>query len=50
MPGKPPMKGEVIHIQIDPDEATSSRAESGLRVSGDAAARVTGGATSAAQA
>jgi multiple sugar transport system ATP-binding protein len=46
---KPPMKGEVIHIQINPDEAHVFSAESGLRVSGDAAARVTSGATSAAR-
>ncbi len=46
---KPPMKGEVIHIQINPDEAHVFSAESGLRVSGDAAARATSGATSAAQ-
>ena len=46
---KPPMKGEVIHIQINPDEAHVFSAESGLRVSGDAAARVSSGATSAAQ-
>ena len=38
---KPPMKGETIHIQIDPNEAHVFSAESGLRVSGDAAARVT---------
>ena len=37
---KPPMKGDVIHIQINPDEAHVFSAESGLRVSGDAAARV----------
>jgi multiple sugar transport system ATP-binding protein len=43
------MKGEVIHIQINPDEAHVFSAESGLRVSGDAAARATSGATSAAQ-
>ena len=46
---KPPMKGDVIHIQINPDEAHVFSAESGLRVSGDAAARATSGATSAAQ-
>jgi multiple sugar transport system ATP-binding protein len=46
---KPPMKGEVIHIQINPDEAHVFSAESGLRVSGDAAARVTSGATSTAR-
>ena len=31
------MKGEAIHIQIDPDEAHVFSAETGLRVSGDAA-------------
>jgi multiple sugar transport system ATP-binding protein len=46
---KPPMKGEVIHIQINPDEAHVFSAESGLRVSGDAAARGTSGATSTAR-
>ena len=46
---KPPMKGDVIYIQINPDEAHVFSAESGLRVSGDAAARATSGATSAAQ-
>jgi multiple sugar transport system ATP-binding protein len=42
---KPPMKGEVVHIQIDPDEAHVFSAESGRRVSGDAAARVSRGAS-----
>jgi multiple sugar transport system ATP-binding protein len=45
---KPPMKGEVIHIQIDPDEAHVFSTETGLRMSGDATPRVTSGATSAA--
>jgi multiple sugar transport system ATP-binding protein len=47
---KPPMKGETIHIQIDPNEAHVFSAESGLRVSGDAAARVTRGASRVSQA
>jgi multiple sugar transport system ATP-binding protein len=46
---KPPMKGEVIHIQINPDEAHVFSAGSGRRVSGDAAARVSGGATRVTQ-
>jgi multiple sugar transport system ATP-binding protein len=47
---RPPMKGESIHIQINPDEAHVFSTGSGLRVSGDAAARVTGGASRVAQA
>ena len=47
---KPPMKGETIHIPIDPNEAHVFSAESGLRVSGDAAARVTQGASRVSQA
>jgi multiple sugar transport system ATP-binding protein len=47
---KPPMKGETIHIQIDPNEAHVFSAGSGLRVSGDAAARVTSGASRVSQA
>jgi multiple sugar transport system ATP-binding protein len=46
---KPPMKGEVIHIQINPDEAHVFSAGSGRRVSGDAAARVSGGASRVTQ-
>ena len=45
------MKGETIHIQINPEEAHVFSAETGLRVSGDAAAAViAGGATRVAQA
>jgi multiple sugar transport system ATP-binding protein len=46
---KPPMKGEVIHIQINPDEAHVFSAGSGRRVSGDAAARVSGDASRVTQ-
>jgi multiple sugar transport system ATP-binding protein len=46
---KPPMKGEFIHLQIDPDEAHVFSTETGLRVSGDTTPRATSGATSAAQ-
>ena len=35
---RPPMKGETIHIQIDPAEVHVFSAESGRRVSGDAVA------------
>jgi multiple sugar transport system ATP-binding protein len=45
---KPPMKGEVIHLRINPDEAHVFSAETGLRVSGDSASAVTSGATRAA--
>ena len=41
---KPPMKGETIHLHINPEEAHVFSSGSGLRVSGDAAARVTSGA------
>jgi multiple sugar transport system ATP-binding protein len=44
---KPPMKGEVIHLRIDPEEAHVFSAETGLRVSGDVAPAVTSGATAA---
>jgi multiple sugar transport system ATP-binding protein len=47
---KPPMKGDVIHIAINPDEAHVFSSESGRRVSGDAAALVTGGAGRVSQA
>jgi multiple sugar transport system ATP-binding protein len=47
---RPPMKGESIHIQIDPNEAHVFSAESGIRVSGEAAARATGGASRVSQA
>ena len=47
---KPPMKGETIHIQIDPNEAHVFSAGSGLRISGDAAAHATGGASRVSQA
>jgi ABC-type sugar transport system ATPase subunit len=46
---KPPMKGEVVHVQIDPDETHVFSAESGRRVSGDAAARVSSGASQVTQ-
>ena len=36
---RPPMKGETIYIQIDPAEVHVFSAESGRRVSGDAAPR-----------
>jgi multiple sugar transport system ATP-binding protein len=39
---KPPMKGEVIHLEINPDEAHVFSTESGRRVSGDAAPAVAG--------
>jgi multiple sugar transport system ATP-binding protein len=43
---RPPMKGEVVHIQIHPEEAHVFSTETGRRVSGDkAAAAVPGGAT-----
>jgi multiple sugar transport system ATP-binding protein len=42
---KPPTKGEVVHIQFDPDETHVFSAESGRRVSGDGAARVSSGAS-----
>jgi multiple sugar transport system ATP-binding protein len=45
---KPPMKGDVTHLQINPDEAHVFSSETGLRVSGDAAPRVPNGATSSA--
>src|SRR6476469_5748766 len=44
---KVPMKGDVIHIQIDPDEAHVFSAETGLRVSGDSVPSASSGATSA---
>jgi multiple sugar transport system ATP-binding protein len=47
---RPPMKGETIHIHIDPNEAHVFSAGSGLRVSGDAASRVAGGASRVSQA
>jgi multiple sugar transport system ATP-binding protein len=34
---RPPMKGEVIHIQLDPNETHVFNTETGLRVSGDIA-------------
>jgi len=43
---KVPMKGEVIYIQVDPNETHVFSAESGRRVSADGANRVTGGAAS----
>ena len=53
---RPPMKGETIHIQIDPAEVHVFSTESGLRVSGDAVASGTstggapaGGATRVSQ-
>jgi multiple sugar transport system ATP-binding protein len=39
---KPPMKGEVIHLEINPDEAHVFSTESGRRVSGDVAPAVAG--------
>jgi multiple sugar transport system ATP-binding protein len=33
----PPMKGETVHLQIDPNEAHVFSAETGRRVSGDVA-------------
>jgi multiple sugar transport system ATP-binding protein len=45
---KPPMKGDVTHLQINPEEAHVFSSETGLRVSGDAAPRVPNGATSSA--
>jgi multiple sugar transport system ATP-binding protein len=41
---KPPMKGETVHIQINPDEAHVFSTADGHRVSGDTAS-VSGGAT-----
>jgi multiple sugar transport system ATP-binding protein len=41
---KPPMKGETVHIQINPDEAHVFSSADGHRVSGDTAS-VSGGAT-----
>ena len=41
------MKGETIHIQIDPDEAHVFSAETGRRVSGDAVAAPAPGAAAA---
>ena len=35
---RPPMKGETIHIQVNPDEAHVFSTETGRRVSGDVAA------------
>jgi multiple sugar transport system ATP-binding protein len=47
---KPPMKGETIHIQINPDEAHVFSADTGRRISGDTVAPViSGGAARAAQ-
>jgi multiple sugar transport system ATP-binding protein len=43
---KPPMKGETVHIQINPDEAHVFSTADGHRVSGDTAS-VSGGATRA---
>jgi multiple sugar transport system ATP-binding protein len=34
---RPPMKGDTIHVQIDPDEAHVFSTETGRRVSGDTA-------------
>jgi len=34
---RPPMKGEVVHIQVAPEEAHVFNADTGLRVSGDVA-------------
>jgi multiple sugar transport system ATP-binding protein len=34
---RPPMKGETVHIEINPDEAYVFSSESGRRVSGDVA-------------
>src|ERR1700710_1870308 len=47
---KPPMKGEVIHLTINPDEAHVFSSESGRRVSGDPAPPAPGGATRVPQA
>ena len=50
---RPPMKGETIHIQIDPAEVHVFSAESGRRVSGDAvgapAVDASGGASRVSQ-
>jgi multiple sugar transport system ATP-binding protein len=46
---KPPMKGEVINLRINPDEAHVFSATTGLRVSGDKAPAVSTGATAAAR-
>jgi multiple sugar transport system ATP-binding protein len=47
---KPPMKGEVIHLQINPEEAHVFSTESGRRVSGDVTPAVAGGASRVSQA
>jgi len=48
---RPPMKGETIHIQIDPAEAHVFSAETGRRISRDVVpAGTSSGATQAAQA
>jgi multiple sugar transport system ATP-binding protein len=48
---RPPMKGETIHIQIDPAEAHVFSSETGRRISRDVVpAGTSTGATQAAQA
>ena len=44
------MKGETIHLQIQPDEAHVFSTETGRRVSGDVASVSGSGATSVGQA
>src|SRR4051794_27345236 len=42
---RPPMKGETVHLAIDPNEAHVFSADSGRRVSGDVASVGSGGAS-----
>jgi multiple sugar transport system ATP-binding protein len=44
---KPPMKGEVVHLRINSDEAHVFSAATGLRMSGDSAPARTSGASAA---
>jgi multiple sugar transport system ATP-binding protein len=47
---KPPMKGEVVYLTINPDEAHVFSSETGRRVSGDPAPVAAGGASRVSQA
>jgi multiple sugar transport system ATP-binding protein len=44
---RPPLKGDVVHLLINPDEVHVFSAVTGLRVSGDKAPAVSNGATAA---
>ena len=47
---KPPMKGDVVYVAINPDEAHVFSSESGRRVSGEAAPAAVSGASRVSQA